>query len=72
MDGIQVSEQFRMTEHIEMLNEGNTLMIEMIFVDPENWVGEWKHTKFYDRLLNMDIEEATCIAELDNSALPGL
>jgi len=70
MDGIQVGEKFHMTEHIEMLNQGNTLMVEMTFVDPDNWVGEWKHTKFYDRLLNMDIEEASCISALDNTALP--
>jgi Family of unknown function (DUF6152) len=72
MDGIQIGEQFRMTEHIEMLNDGNTLMIEMTFVDPEHWVGEWKHTKFYDRMINMDIEEATCISDLDNTALPAM
>jgi Family of unknown function (DUF6152) len=70
MDGIPIGTQFRMTERIEMLNEGNTLMIEMTFIDPEHWVGEWKHTKFFDRLLHKDIEEATCIPDVDNTALP--
>jgi len=72
MDGIPVGDQFRMTERITMLNDGNTLMVEMTFVDPEHWVGEWHHTKFYDRLLHMDIEEATCIPAEDNTALPAM
>ena len=70
MDGIPIGGQFRMTERIDMLNNGNTLMIDMTFVDPEHWEGEWKHTKFYDRLIHKDIEEATCIPALDNTALP--
>ena len=54
-----------------MFNDGNTLMTEYTFVDPEHWVGEWKHTKFRDRVLRSDVKEANCLYQ-DNLALPGL
>ena len=61
----------KITERITMLNDGNTLRIEFIMTDPEHWVGEWRHTKFRDRLLNSDVREANCLIE-DNEALPGM
>ena len=69
--GVITGSQLKITERITMLNDGNTLMTEYTFVDPEHWVGEWKHTKFRDRVLRSDIREANCLFE-DNLALPGL
>ncbi len=69
--GVITGDQLRITERIAMLNDGNTLMTEYTFVDPEHWVGEWTHTKFRDRVLRSDIREANCLFE-DNLALPGL
>ncbi len=69
--GVFTGGQLKITERITMLNDGNTLMTEYTFVDPEHWVGEWQHTKFRDRVLRSDVKEANCIYE-DNLALPGL
>jgi hypothetical protein len=69
--GVIAGEQLRITERISMINEGNTLMFDYTFVDPEHWVGEWKHVRFHDRILRSDIKEANCLAE-DNLALPGM
>ncbi|MED5535913.1 uncharacterized protein METZ01_LOCUS101799 [marine metagenome] len=69
--GVVTGSQLRIVERIQMLNDGNTLMTEYTFVDPEHWVGEWKHTKFRDRVLKSDVKEANCLYQ-DNLALPGL
>ena len=69
--GVVTGNQLRIVERIQMLNDGNTLMTEYTFVDPEHWVGEWKHTKFRDRVLKSDVKEANCLYQ-DNLALPGL
>jgi len=69
--GVIAGEQLRINERITMINEGNTLMFEYTFVDPEHWEGEWKHVRFHDRILRSDIKEANCLFE-DNMALPGM
>lgn len=69
--GVVTGSELKITERISMLNDGNTLMTEYTFVDPEHWVGEWKHTKFRDRVLRSDVKEANCLYQ-DNLALPGL
>jgi hypothetical protein len=69
--GVIAGEELRITERITMINDGNTLMFEYTFVDPEHWEGEWKHVRFHDRILRSDVKEANCLAE-DNLALPGM
>ncbi|MEM9404282.1 MAG: DUF6152 family protein [Pseudomonadota bacterium] len=69
--GIVTGEQLKVTERITMLNDGNTLKIDFILTDPEHWIGEWRHTKFRDRILNYDVREANCL-NIDNQALPGM
>jgi hypothetical protein len=69
--GVPSGEQFRMVERISLINDGNTMVSEYTFTDPEYWVGEWKHVKFRDRVLRTDVREANCIYE-DNFALPGM
>ena len=69
--GILSGEQLKIVEHISVINDGNTLVSEYTFTDPEHWVGEWKHVKFRDKTLRSDVREANCIYE-DNFALPGM
>jgi hypothetical protein len=69
--GVKSGTQLRIIERISMINDGNTLMTDYTFIDPEYWVGEWNHTKFRDRVLRSDVREANCLFE-DTLALPGL
>ena len=69
--GIFTGDQLKITERFTMLNDGNTIKMDFIMTDPEHWTGEWRHTKFRDRLLRSDVREANCLYE-DNEALPGM
>lgn len=69
--GYVTGSQLRIVERMQMINDGNTLVTEFTFTDPEHWVGEWKHVKFRDRVLRSDIREANCIYK-DNLSLPGM
>ena len=68
--GVPASKNLKIVERYTMLNDGNTIAMEFTMTDPQNWEGEWKHTKFRDRVLNSDVKEANCIYT-DNLALPG-
>ena len=69
--GVPSGEQLKIVERISLINEGNTMVSDYTFTDPEYWVGEWKHVKFRDRVLRADVKEANCIYE-DNFDLPGM
>ena len=69
--GVFTGDQLKITERIEMLNDGNTIKMEFIMTDPEHWVGEWRHIKFRDRIYRYDVHEAHCLPA-DNELLPGL
>ena len=69
--GVLAGEQLKIVERYQMINDGNTLVIEFTFTDPEHWEGEWKHVKFRDRVLRSDVREANCIYT-DNQLLPGM
>ena len=69
--GVPSGEQLKIVERISLINDGNTMVSEYTFTDPEYWVGEWKHVKFRDRVLRSDVKEANCIYE-DNFELPGM
>ena len=68
--GIPISNKFEMTERMTMLNKGKTLQIEYIMTDPENWKGEWRSTKRWNRQDYSDIGEVECITA-NNAHLPG-
>jgi hypothetical protein len=69
--GVFTGDQLRIVERIKVINDGNTMVTEYIMTDPEHWVGEWRHVKFRDRILNADVREATCLPA-DNELLPGM
>jgi len=69
--GIFTGDQLKITERITLINDGNTMKMDFIMTDPEHWIGEWRHTKFRDRMLRGDVREANCLAE-DNLTLPGM
>ena len=68
--GVFTGDQLKVIERIQVINDGNTMVTEYIMTDPEHWVGEWRHVKFRDRILNADVREATCLPA-DNELLPG-
>jgi hypothetical protein len=69
--GVFTGDQLKIIERIQVINDGNTMVTEYIMTDPEHWVGEWRHVKFRDRILNADVREATCLPK-DNELLPGM
>jgi hypothetical protein len=69
--GVFTGDQLKIIERIRVINDGNTMVTEYIMTDPEHWVGEWRHVKFRDRILNADVREATCLPK-DNELLPGM
>lgn len=69
--GVFTGNQLKIIERIKVINDGNTMVTEYIMTDPEHWVGEWRHIKFRDRMLNADVREATCLPA-DNDLLPGM
>ncbi len=69
-NGLPVSDEFRMTERITMVDGGKALQIEYIMVDPQNWKGEWRNTKRWNRTDYTDIGEVECILA-NNAHLPG-
>ena len=68
--GLPVSDEFRITERITMLEDGKRMQIEYIMTDPQNWEGEWRNTKQWTRQDYTDIGEVECILA-NNAHLPG-
>ena len=68
--GIPVTEDFRVTERMRLINDGEQLEIEYIMTDPNVWVGEWRNTKRWNREDYTDIGEVHCLPNL-NEHLPG-
>ena len=62
---IPAGEQFRVIERIRMLPGGKQLEIEFIMTDPEHWVGEWRSTKRFNRVNDTDIQEVSCLPDLN-------
>ena len=45
--------------------EGKQLEIEYTMTDPEHWEGEWKSTKRFNRVDDEDIQEVSCLPDLN-------
>ena len=66
---IPASDQLHIIERIRMLNNGATLEIEYTMTDPGSFKGDWKTTKRFNRLHDVDIYEVECTPDL-NENLP--
>ena len=63
--GIPASKDFRMIERYRLINDGNTLEGEWTLIDPQNWEGEWKGTRRWNRVNDHDIQEVVCLPDLN-------
>ena len=63
--GIPASKDFRMIERYRLINEGGVLEGEWTLIDPQNWEGEWKGTRRWNRVNDIDIEEVSCLPDLN-------
>ncbi len=63
--GIPASKDFRMIERYKLINNGNTLQGEWTLIDPQNWEGEWKGTRRWNRVNDHDIQEVVCLPDLN-------
>ena len=64
--GIPASKDFRMIERYRLINNGNTLEIEYTFEDPKTFEGTWKTTKRWQRTVDRDIAEVSCLPDLND------
>jgi hypothetical protein len=62
---IPAGEKLEITERIRMLPGGRQLEIAYTMVDPDNWEGEWKSTKRFNRVDDIDIQEVSCLPDLN-------
>jgi hypothetical protein len=68
-NGIPASDQLHVIERMRLVDNGSRLEIEYAMTDPKNWVGEWKWKKYWRRVDDTDITEASCLPDL-NAHLP--
>ena len=65
--GIPASKDFRMIERYRLINNGNTLEGEWTLIDPQNWEGEWKGTRRWNRVTDHDIQEVAVPARSERA-----
>ena len=63
--GIPASKDFRMIERYKLIENGNVLQGEWTLIDPQNWEGEWKGTRRWNRVNDHDIQEVECLPDLN-------
>ena len=63
---IPAGEQLHIVERIRLLPGGKQLEIAYTMTDPEHWVGEWKSTKRFNRVNDIDIHEVECLPDLND------
>ena len=66
---IPAGEQLHIVERIRLNKETDQLEIEYTMTDPENWVGEWKNMKYFNRVIDEDIAEVECLPSLNENIL---
>ena len=62
---IPAGEKLHIVERFRMVNDGTQLEIEFTMTDPDNWEGEWKSTKRFNRVVDVDIQEVSCLPDLN-------
>ena len=60
---IPAGEQLHIVERFRMV--GNQVEIEYTMTDPEHWEGDWKSTKRFNRVVDEDIQEVSCLPDLN-------
>jgi len=68
--GIPVSDEFKIVERMRLLGGGTVMEVDYTMTDPQNWRGEWRSTKRFNRQDYTDINESNCILAY-NENLPG-
>jgi hypothetical protein len=62
---IPAGDQLHIIERIRLLKDVDQLEIEYTMTDPEHWEGEWKSTKRFNRVNDVDIGEVVCTPDLN-------
>ena len=62
---IPAGEQLHIVERIRLINDRKQLEIEYTMTDPEYWESEWKSTKRFNRVNDEDIQEVSCLPDLN-------
>lgn len=62
---IPAGEKLHIEERIRMISGGRQLEIAYTMTDPDNWEGEWKSTKRFNRVDDVDIQEVSCLPDLN-------
>ena len=62
---IPAGEKLHIVERFRMLPGGKQLEIAYTMTDPDNWEGEWKSTKRFNRVDDIDIQEVSCLPDLN-------
>jgi len=62
---IPAGAQLHIVERIRLISGGKQLEIEYTMTDPEHWEGEWKSTKRFNRVDDEDIQEVSCLPDLN-------
>jgi hypothetical protein len=60
---IPAGEKLHIVERFRMV--GDQLEIAYTMTDPDNWEGEWKSTKRFNRVVDADIQEVSCLPDLN-------
>ncbi len=60
---IPAGEKLHIVERFRMV--GHQLEIEYTMTDPDHWEGEWKSTKRFNRVIDEDIQEVSCLPDLN-------
>ena len=62
---IPAGEQLHIVERIRLINDRKQLEIDYTMTDSEYWEGEWKSTKRFNRVNDEDIQEVSCLPDLN-------
>jgi len=66
--GVPASDETHIVERIKMVNSA-TLEFEYTITDPKGWDGEMKFTKRWNRVDDQDIQEVSCLPDLNQHIL---
>jgi len=62
---IPAGDQLHIVERIRLIKDVDQLEIEYTMTDPEHWEGDWKSTKRFNRVVDEDIQEVSCLPDLN-------